>query len=149
MKVLVIHGPNLNMLGKRETDVYGTATIEEINSMIEREAKTLDVEVAFFQSNSEGDIVDAIQGAAGSYDGVILNPAAYTHTSVSIRDAIAGTGVPCVEIHISNVFKREEFRHKSFISPVAVGVISGLGINGYLLALRGLVNYLIAHAASR
>lgn len=145
MRVLVIHGPNLNLLGKREPEIYGSTTLEEINSMIAGEARTLDVEVEFYQSNVEGEIVGKIQEAMGRFDGIVINPAAYTHTSVAIRDAISATAIPSVEIHISNIFKREEFRHKSFISPVAIGVVTGFGIEGYLLALRGLVSYLVAN----
>lgn len=142
MKVLVIHGPNLNMLGKREPEIYGTATLEEIDSMLADEASRLGVEIETFQSNSEGELVSKIQNAMGDASGLVINPAAYTHTSVALRDAITAAGLPTVEIHISNVFKREEFRHNSFISSVAIGVISGLGINGYGLALNGLVHYL-------
>lgn len=141
MKILVIHGPNLNMLGKREPDIYGSTTLYEINSLVEAEAKELGVEVEFFQSNKEGEIVSAIQDALGSTDAIIINPAGYTHTSVAIRDAIAAIGLPVVEVHISNVFAREEFRHHSYVSAVALGVISGLGPMGYVLALRALVGH--------
>ncbi|MEM4658816.1 MAG: type II 3-dehydroquinate dehydratase [Candidatus Methanosuratincola sp.] len=147
MKVLVIHGPNLNLLGRREPEVYGSTTLEEINSMIAGEARALDVEVEFYQSNIEGEIVGKIQEAMGRFDGIVINPAAYTHTSVAIRDAISATEIPSVEVHISNIFKREEFRHRSFISPVAIGVVTGFGVEGYLLALRGLVSYLVANRA--
>lgn len=134
MKILVIHGPNLNLLGTREPDVYGNTTLEEINRRIIALAKELDVDAEVFQSNSEGEIVDAIQKR--TYDVLIINPAAYTHTSVAIRDAIAAVGRPAIEVHISNIHKREEFRRTSYISGVVTGQISGLGIEGYLLAVR-------------
>ncbi|MDA2917969.1 type II 3-dehydroquinate dehydratase [Desulfobacterota bacterium AH_259_B03_O07] len=142
MRILVIHGPNLNLLGKREPEIYGSTTIDEINTLLKKEAKTLGADVEFSQSNSEGEIVNTIQEAMGSVDGIVINPAAYTHTSVAIRDAIASTGIPTVEVHISNIFKREDFRKKSFISGVSIGVVSGLGIDSYLLGLRGMVSYL-------
>jgi len=142
MKILVIHGPNLNLLGKREPEIYGKTTLREINSSLKKEAQGLAIVVEFFQSNNEGEIVTKIQEAMGKFDGIIINPGAYTHTSVAIRDALAATGVPTVEVHISNVFKREEFRHKSFISGVAIGVISGFAADSYLLGFRGLVSHL-------
>ena len=142
MKILIIHGPNLNMLGKREPDIYGSTTLEEIDSALMTKAKELGVEVTFFQSNSEGEIVSTIQDAMSKYDGVVINPGAYTHTSVAIRDAILSSGLPVVEVHISNVYKREDFRKKSFVSGVALGVISGFGINSYFLGLSGLVEHL-------
>jgi 3-dehydroquinate dehydratase-2 len=134
MKILVIHGPNLNLLGTREPDVYGNTTLEDINRRIIALAKELDVDAEVFQSNSEGEIVDAVQQR--TYDVLIINPAAYTHTSVAIRDAIAAVGRPAIEVHISNIHKREEFRRTSYISGVVTGQISGLGIEGYLLAVR-------------
>jgi len=134
MKILVIHGPNLNLLGTREPDVYGNTTLEDINRRIIALAKELDIDAEVFQSNSEGEIVDAIQKR--TYDVLIINPAAYTHTSVAIRDAIAAVGRPAIEVHISNIHKREEFRRTSYISGVVTGQISGLGIEGYLLAVR-------------
>ena len=134
MKILVIHGPNLNLLGTREPDVYGNTTLEDINRRIAALAKELDIDAEVFQSNSEGEIVDAIQKRI--YDVLIINPAAYTHTSVAIRDAIAAVGRPAIEVHISNIHKREEFRRMSYISGVVTGQISGLGIEGYLLAVR-------------
>ncbi|HSE84234.1 MAG TPA: type II 3-dehydroquinate dehydratase [Thermodesulfobacteriota bacterium] len=142
MKILILHGPNLNLLGKREPEIYGKTTLSEINSQIEKEAEVLRVQVEFFQSNSEGEIISKIQDTMGKFDGIVINPAGYTHTSVAIRDAISSTGVPVVEVHISNIYKREEFRHKSFVSGVAIGVVSGFGVDGYLMGLRGLVNYL-------
>lgn len=141
-KILVINGPNLNLLGLREPGIYGCETLEGINNSLLTLAHELSCEVAFLQSNCEGALVDAIQQAAGSVDGIIINPAAYTHTSVALRDAIAAVGLPVIEVHLSNVYKREEFRHKSLIAPVAVGQIAGLGADGYLLALRGMVSYL-------
>ncbi len=144
MKILVIHGPNLNMLGKREPEIYGSKTLEDINSTLSEEAKKLDVEIELFQSNSEGEIVGKIQNAMNEFDGLLINPGAYTHTSIAIRDAILSAGLPVVEAHISNVHKREEFRHKSFISGVALGVISGFGMDSYFLGLSGLVRYLKA-----
>lgn len=141
-KILVLNGPNLNLLGLREPGIYGSETLDSINASLLTLAGELSCEVVFLQSNSEGDLVTAIQQAAGSVDGIIINPAAYTHTSVAIRDAIAAVGLPVIEVHLSNVYKREEFRHKSLIAPVAVGQIAGLGAGGYQLALRGMVSYL-------
>jgi 3-dehydroquinate dehydratase-2 len=134
MNILVIHGPNLNLLGRRETGIYGSVGLDDLNRRIEALAAELGLGVEIMQSNSEGAIVDAIQGR--SYDVLIINPAAYTHTSVAIRDAIAGMARPAIEVHISNIYRREEFRHRSYISGVAVGQISGLGVEGYLLAVR-------------
>lgn len=142
MKILIIHGPNLNLLGKREPQIYGTATLEEINSLLKKEADAVEVQVKLFQSNSEGEIVTGIQEAMGKFDGIVINPGAYTHTSVAIRDAISSVGIPTVEVHISNVYSREDFRKKSFISGVALGTVSGFGSDSYLLGLRGLTNYL-------
>jgi 3-dehydroquinate dehydratase-2 len=138
-KILVIHGPNLNLLGKREPSIYGLQTLSEINQAIEDLANELDVELKIMQSNSEGDIVSFIGDNIGWANGIVINPAAYTHTSVAIRDAISATGLPAVEVHLSNVFRREEFRHFSYISPVAIGVICGFGPDGYLLALDAIV----------
>jgi len=134
MKVLVIHGPNLNLLGKRETSIYGTKSLEDINNDILTLALELGIDVRTIQLNSEGKILDLIQ--EGDYDLLIINPAAYTHTSVAIRDAIAGVEKPAIEVHLSNIHKREEFRRKSFIAEVAAGQISGFGREVYLLALR-------------
>lgn len=139
MKILVIHGPNLNLLGTRESDIYGVKTLEEINESLEGLASELGVEINIKQSNHEGEIVEAIQGSTG-YDALLINPAAYTHTSVAIRDAIAAVEIPAVEIHLSNIYKREEFRHKSLISPVAYGQISGFGPDSYILGLRAAVS---------
>jgi 3-dehydroquinate dehydratase-2 len=137
-KILVIHGPNLNMLGKREPDIYGETTLDEINSQLESLGKTLGLFVETFQSNHEGDIVDKIQDAAETQKGMIINPAAFTHTSIAIRDALLALDVPIIEIHISNIYKREPFRHKSLISDVVDAQITGLGIKGYSIALRAL-----------
>ena len=134
MKILVIHGPNLNLLGRREPGVYGSDSLADVNSRITSLSGELGLSADFFQSNSEGAIVDAIQQR--EYDVLIINPAAYTHTSVAIRDAIAAVGRPAIEVHISNIHKREEFRRHSYIAGVAVGQISGLGTEGYLLAVR-------------
>ena len=134
MKVLVIHGPNLNLLGKRETSIYGTKSLEDINNDILTLAAELGLDVRTIQLNSEGKILDLIQ--EGDYDLLIINPAAYTHTSVAIRDAIAGVEKPAIEVHLSNIHKREEFRRKSFVAEVAAGQISGFGPESYLLALR-------------
>jgi 3-dehydroquinate dehydratase-2 len=142
MKILVINGPNLNLLGTREPEIYGAETLDDINCSLQGAAQKMAVSVQFFQSNSEGELVDAIQGAVGIFDGIIINPAAYTHTSIAIRDAIAAVAIPTVEVHLSNVYKREEFRHKSFIAPVALGQIAGFGSAGYKLALEGLVGFL-------
>lgn len=132
--IIVINGPNLNLLGTREPDKYGTDTLESINANLAEDAEKLDMSLSFFQSNIEGELVSAIQEAANA-DGVILNAAAYTHTSVALRDAIAAIDTPVVEIHLSNVFAREEFRHVSLIAPVCRGSISGFGKQSYLLAL--------------
>lgn len=142
MKVLVIHGPNLNLLGKREPEVYGTTTLEEINSRISALASELGIEVTSAQLNGEGEIVARIQ--EGDYDVLIINPAAYTHTSIAIPDAIAAVGKPTVEVHISNIHKREEFRRTSYISGVASGQVSGFGPESYLLALRAAAGILSA-----
>jgi 3-dehydroquinate dehydratase-2 len=144
MKILVINGPNLNLLGKREPGIYGAKGLDEINSTLAGIAAGKGVQLEFFQSNSEGALVDAIQAAAAGVDGIIINPAAYTHTSVAIRDAIAAVALPTVEVHLSNVYRREEFRHKSLVAPVALGQIAGFGPTGYELALFGLLRHLQA-----
>ena len=142
LRIRVLHGPNLNLLGTREQLIYGTISLDAIDSAIMKLAEELVVEVDLRQSNSEGELVNWIQEAGTGYDGIIINPAAYTHTSVAIRDAIAAVGLPTVEVHLSNIYQREEFRHRSYVSGVAIGQISGLGPTGYLLALRGLQDYL-------
>jgi 3-dehydroquinate dehydratase-2 len=140
LKVLVIHGPNLNLLGKREKDIYGTKSLKDINNEILALASELRVKVRTAQLNSEGEILDVIQ--KGDYDVLIINPAAYTHTSIAIRDAIAAVDKPAIEVHLSNIHKREDFRRKSFIAGVAAGQISGFGSDSYLLALRAAKNIL-------
>ena len=140
MKILVIHGPNLDRLGTREPEVYGTATLEEINRALEKEAEGLGVQVQPFQSNHEGEIVEKIGSASEKgYQAILLNPAGYTHTSVAIRDAVEAAGVPTIEVHLSNIYAREEFRQKSLIAPAAAGQITGFGLQSYLLALRAAV----------
>ena len=138
MKILVIHGPNLNLLGTRESDIYGTKTLDEINDSLNSLAADLGVELIINQSNHEGEIVEIIQKSRDC-SALVINPAAYTHTSVAIRDAIAAVDLPAVEIHLSNIYKREEFRHKSLISPVASGQVAGFGPDSYLLGLRAAV----------
>jgi len=140
MRILVINGPNLNLLGKREPDVYGSFTLDTINGRISALAAELGVEVSFFQSNHEGELVQKIQDAMGVFQAIVINPGAYTHTSVALRDAISSTGIPTVETHISNIYRREEFRKHSYISGVAVGQITGFGPDSYLLALRAAVS---------
>ncbi|PPT08953.1 3-dehydroquinate dehydratase II [Geitlerinema sp. FC II] len=142
LRTLVLHGPNLNLLGQREPNVYGSVTLDEIDRLIDREARTLHVKVSCFQSNSEGGLVDAVQQAWGQYDGLLINPAAYTHTSVALRDAIAAVKIPTVEVHLSNIHQRESFRHHSYIAPVAIGQISGFGYYSYILGLHALTHYL-------
>ncbi len=142
LRVQVIHGPNLNMLGLREPAVYGTQTLASIEEMLAGEAKGLGVVLDSFQSNSEGALVDCIQAAFGEKDGILINPGAYTHTSVAIRDAIAAVGLPTVEVHLSNIHKREAFRHHSYIAAVAVGQICGFGADSYRLGLYALVQHL-------
>jgi 3-dehydroquinate dehydratase-2 len=132
--ITVIHGPNLNLLGQREPDHYGTLTLDDINGALEKEASKLIMDIDLYQSNSESEIVDKIQSLRSDF--IIINPAAYTHSSVAIRDALAAMEIPFIEVHISNVFAREDFRKKSFFSDIAVGVISGLGSEGYCAALN-------------
>ncbi|MDO8643774.1 MAG: type II 3-dehydroquinate dehydratase [bacterium] len=137
MKILIIHGPNLNLLGERETAIYGKTSLKEINSSLTALAKKEGASVTFFQSNSEGEIVDALQAAAKKFDAVVLNPAGFTHTSVAIADAVAAIKIPVVEVHLSNIKGREEFRKQSYVSPVAAGVVFGFGAESYRLGLRG------------
>ncbi len=140
-KILVINGPNINMLGKREPEIYGSVTMETINERIASEAEALGCAVDFYQSNIEGELVTRIQQTMGIYDGIIINPAAYTHTSVALRDALASVDVPAIEVHISNIHRREEFRHKSYTAPSCIGQICGLGADGYILALYKLTKF--------
>jgi len=136
-KILVIHGPNLNLLGKREEDVYGKMSLDDINKSLKEKADALGIGIDTFQSNHEGDIVQKIQDAkVQGFSAVLINPAAYTHTSVAIRDAVSAIDIPVVEVHISNIYAREEFRHKSLIAPAASGQISGFGVNSYILGLE-------------
>lgn len=141
-KILVIHGPNLNLLGKREPGVYGTVTIQEINERLKKLAKKEKVGVDFFQSNHEGEIVSRIGEAKGVYQAIVMNPAAYTHTSVAIRDAVSAVNVPVIEVHLSNIYAREEFRHQSLIAPVAKGQISGFGAKSYELGFLAALSVL-------
>jgi 3-dehydroquinate dehydratase-2 len=142
MKILMVNGPNLNLLGNRETDLYGSMTLDEIVKNVAARATELDVEIESFQSNEEGALVTRIGESPGKFDGIILNPAAYTHTSVALRDALQACKVPCVEVHLSNVHAREDFRHKSLTVGVCVGQVMGFGADSYILALEGLVLYL-------
>lgn len=142
VSVLVLHGPNLNLLGLREPGIYGSLTLDEINHLLEQEGQTLQAKLSIIQSNHEGVLVDAIQNALGQHQGILINAGAYTHTSVAIRDAIAAVNLPTVEVHLSNIYRREAFRHHSYIAPVAIGQISGFGSQSYLLGLQALVQHL-------
>ncbi|MCD7779098.1 MAG: type II 3-dehydroquinate dehydratase [Candidatus Gastranaerophilales bacterium] len=146
MKILFLNGPNLNLLGTREPDKYGTATLKDIENYIKEEAKKIHTEISFYQSNIEGELVNEIQAAKGIYDGIVINPAAYTHTSVAIRDAFLAVQIPAVEIHLSNIHKREEFRKNSLIAPVCIGQICGFGAGSYKLGLIAITDYLIESA---
>ena len=138
-RILVLHGPNLNMLGTREPEIYGYTTLDDINAMIAARAAEAGIETAFYQSNHEGDLVDAIQQANHKFDFIIFNAAAFTHYSIAIRDAIAAIDVPVIEVHLSNIHQREEFRHTSVLAPVAMGQICGLGVESYLAALEAII----------
>jgi 3-dehydroquinate dehydratase-2 len=142
MKILLIHGPNLNMLGKREPGVYGTLTLDEINARMRQIAEENGVELRVFQSNSEGALIDAIQEAANWADGIVINPGAYSHYSHAIRDALAAVRLPAVEVHLSNIYAREQFRNHSVISAVAVGCIAGFGWRSYACGLQSLIDIL-------
>ena len=135
-RIIVINGPNLNLLGTREKDIYGTSTLSEIASAVTEEAKRIGMEADFVQSNHEGEIIDKIHEAKGRYDVIIINPAAYTHYSIAIRDAIKAVELPCIEVHMSNIHSREDFRSKCVIAPVCLGQICGFGANSYILAVR-------------
>ncbi len=143
LRMLVLHGPNLNLLGTREQSIYGTQSLDGIDSALTKLSEELGVEVDIRQSNNEGELVSWIQEARSGYDGIIINPAAYTHTSIAIRDAIAAVGLPTVEVHLSNIHQREPFRQHSHVAGVSLGQISGLGPTGYLLALRGLYEHVV------
>ena len=136
--ILVLHGPNLNLLGKRETGIYGDVNLDDINTRLEVMGDELDLEVITFQSNSEGELIDALHNAGKTSTGVIFNPGGYTHTSVALRDAVAAIDIPVIEVHLSNILAREDFRHRSLIAPVCAGVISGFGWRSYSIALRAL-----------
>lgn len=143
-RILVLHGPNLNLLGVREPDVYGATTLAQIDAALEEQAKQAGAELVGFQTNHEGALIDRIHAAREDADGILINPAGLTHTSVALRDALAGVGLPIIEVHLSNVFARESFRHHSYISGVAVGVISGFGSDSYRLGLEALLAHLRA-----
>ena len=144
-RILIIHGPNLNLLGIREKEVYGSMSIDELNNEIRRFAKDEGVDIDILQSNHEGDLVDTIHGARGKFDAIVINPAAYTHTSIAIRDAIASVDIPTIEVHLSNIYSREPFRHHSYIAEVALGQVSGFGTDSYLLGIKGALNHLGRH----
>ena len=150
MKILVLNGPNLNLLGSRETGIYGSKTLDEINSDLRQRARELGVDIQdTFQSNSESDLVERVQTAQGRIDGIVINPAAYTHTSIALRDALLATGIPFVEVHLSNIHGREPFRQHSYLSDIAAGIVAGFGSESYLLALEGLLTVLQREGTDR
>jgi len=142
MNILLIHGPNLNLLGKRQPEIYGTQTLDNINHYLIQVAQKQGIELKTFQSNHEGEIVSKIGANIDWANGILINPAAYTHTSIAIRDALSAVSLPVIEIHLSNIYKREDFRHHSYVSPIAVGVICGFGNHSYELALNAMINIL-------
>ena len=142
LNILVINGPNLNLLGSREPDIYGALTLDSLEKQLTKFAQPKDVNLTFFQSNSEAEIIDSIQKSASSFSAIIINPAAFTHTSIAIRDAISAVNLPTVEVHISNIYARESFRHHSYIAPVCIGQLSGFGATGYELAVDALKKHL-------
>lgn len=145
--ILVLHGPNLNLLGRREPDIYGTVTLQEIDTRLRALATEHHVELEIIQSNHEGVLVDAVQSAVGRIDAILINPGAYTHTSVALRDAIAAVNIPTIEVHLSNLSRREPFRQHSYIAEVAIGQISGFGANSYILGLQAALLHLAARPA--
>lgn len=149
MKILILHGANLNMLGKREPEIYGTLSLTQINDLLLADAKELAVELSIFQSNHEGNLIEAIHAAWQVQDGIVINPGGFTHTSVVLRDAIAAVNIPTVEVHLSNIHQREEFRHFSYIAPLAIGQICGFGADSYRLGLRALVNSINSRNTSK
>lgn len=140
--ILVIHGPNLNLLGLREPEVYGSITLEEVDRAIKDFADRKGIRVEIFQTNSEGEMIEKIQKAIGRFDAIVINPAAYTHTSIALRDVILAAGIPTIEVHISNIYKREGFRRRSLIADVVVGQITGFGLNSYILGLRAAMGFI-------
>jgi 3-dehydroquinate dehydratase-2 len=148
VKIAVMHGPNLRLLGRREPEVYGTETLDDVNGILTAEAATQGCDVEFFQSNHEGQLLDFIEEASGRVDGFLINPGAFTHTSIALRDAFLGVAKPFVEVHLSNTAAREPFRRHSYLSDVAVGVVFGFGVQSYVLGLRGLISRLSRNIAT-